>query len=177
MYGRYKPDISTRKLAVLAADGIDMLSVRKVMQELAEAGVQCKVIALHLGQIGTASGRTLPVDYTFNNTSSVLFDAVLVPGGAACAQELCRLGLAVHFVLEAYKHCKPICAVNEGASLLATLGFSLPTQKDTALSVPTPGVVLADSSKAIEGQISSEFIAALAQHRHWDRVNLDAVPS
>lgn len=176
MMGRYKPDISTRKLAVLATDGIDMLSVRKVLQELTEAGVQCKVIAPHLGQIGTASGRTLPVDYTFSNTSSVLFDAVLVPGGAACAEELCRLGLAVHFVLEAYKHCKPICAINEGTSLLGTLGFSLSTQKDTALTVPTPGVVLADSSKAIEGQISSEFIAALAQHRHWDRVNVEAVP-
>lgn len=177
MVGRYKPDISTRKLAVLATDGIDMLSVRKVLQELTEAGVQCKVIAPHLGQIGTASGRTLPVDFTFSNTSSVLFDAVLLPGGATCAQELSRLGLAVHFVLEAYKHCKPICAINEGTSLLSTLGFSLSTQKDTALTVPTPGVVLADSAKAIEGQISSEFMAALAQHRHWDRVNVDSVPA
>lgn len=176
MVGRYKPDISTRKLAVLAADGIDMLSVRKVLQELMEAGVQCKVVGPHLGQLGTASGRTLPVDYTFTNTSSVLFDAVLVPGGAACADELSRLGLAVHFVLEAYKHCKPLCAINEGTSLLSTLGFSLSTQKDTAVTVPTPGVMLADSGKAMEGQISSEFIAALAQHRHWDRVNLDAVP-
>ena len=176
MVGRYKPDISTRKLAVLATDGIDMLSVRKVLQELTEAGVQCKVIAPHLGHIGTASGRTLPVDYTFSNTSSVLFDAVLVPGGAACAEELCRLGLAVHFVLEAYKHCKPICAINEGTQLLSTLGFSLSAQKDTALTVPTPGVVLADSSKAIEGQISSEFMAALAQHRHWDRLNVEFVP-
>lgn len=176
MMGRYKPDINTRKLAVLATDGVDMLSVRKVLQELTEAGVQCKVIAPHLGKIGTASGRTLPVDYTFSNTSSVLFDAVLVPGGLACAEELCRLGLAVHFVLEAYKHCKPICAINEGTRLLSTLGFSLSTQKDMALTVPTPGVVLADSGKAIEGQISSEFMAALAQHRHWDRVNVESVP-
>ncbi len=176
MVGRYKPEISTRKLAVLATDGIDMLSVRRVLQELTEAGVQCKVVAPHLGQVGTASGRTLPVDFTFNNTSSVLFDAVLVPGGAACAEELCRLGLALHFVLEAYRHCKPICAINEGTSLLSTLGFTLSTQKDSAVTVPTPGVLLADSSKAIEGQISAEFIAALAQHRHWDRVNVEAVP-
>jgi catalase len=177
MLGRYKPDIHTRKVAVLAADGMDMTSFRRVMQELSDAGLQCKVVAPHLGHIGTASGRTLAVDFTFSNTSSVMFDAVLIPGGMASADELCRLGLAVHFALEAYKHCKPICAINEGVRLLSTLGFSQSQQKDTALTVPTPGVVIANSQKAIEGQISQEFITAMLQHRHWDRVNLDSVPA
>jgi catalase len=59
--GRYKPDISTRKVAVLAAVGIDMISVRRVMQELTDAGLQCQVVAPHLGHIGTASCRTLAV--------------------------------------------------------------------------------------------------------------------
>ncbi len=177
MHGRYKSDIHTRKVAVLAADGMDMISVRRVMQELTDAGVQCQVVAPHLGHIGTATGRTLAVDFTFSNTSSVMFDAVLIPGGMASADELCRLGLAVHFALEAYKHCKPICAINDGARLLSTLGFSLSQQKDTALTVPTPGVVIADSQKAIEGQIGQAFMTAMLQHRHWDRLNLDSVPA
>jgi catalase len=177
MVGRYKPDISTRKVAVLAADGLDMISVRRVMQELTDAGLQCQVVAPHLGHIGTASGRTLAVDFTFSNTSSVMFDAVLLPGGVASADELCRLGSAVHFALEAYKHCKPICAINEGVRLLSSLGFSMSQHKDTALTLPTPGVVIADSQKAIEGQISQAFIAAILQHRHWDRINLDSVPA
>lgn len=177
MVGRYKPDISTRKVAVLVAGGVDMVSVRRVMQELSDAGLQCKVVAPHLGQIGTASGRTLAVDFTFNNTSSVMFDAVLIPGGIASTDELCRNGSAVHFALEAYKHCKPICAINEGVRLLSSLGFSLSQHKDTALTIPTPGVVIADSQQAIEGQISQEFMAAMRQHRHWDRVNLESVPA
>ena len=177
MVGRYKPDISTRKVAVLVAGGMDMISVRRVMQELSDAGLQCKVVAPHLGHIGTASGRTLTVDFTFSNTSSVMFDAVLIPGGIASTDELCRNGSAVHFALEAYKHCKPICAINEGVRLLSTLGFSQSQQKDTALTVPTPGVVVANSLKAIEGQISQEFMTAMLQHRHWDRVNLDSVPA
>jgi catalase len=37
--------------------------------------------------------------------------------------------------------------------------------------------MLADSLKAVEGQISQEFVAAMGQHRHWDRANLDAVPA
>jgi catalase len=102
---------------------------------------------------------------------------VLIPGGSGSASALCQLGVAVHFVLEAYKHCKPICAVNEGTRLLATLGFSLSTQKGVALTVPTPGLVLADSQKTAEGEITHEFIAAIALHRHWDRVNVDAIPA
>jgi catalase len=61
--------------------------------------------------------------------------------------------------------------------LLATLGFSLSTQKGVALTVPTPGLVLADSQKTAEGEITQEFIAAIALHRHWDRVNVDAIPA
>jgi catalase len=177
MAGRYRPDISTRKVAVLVADGMDMISVRRVMQELTDSGLQCQVVAPHLGHIGTASGRTLAVDFSFNNTSSVMFDALLLPGGVASAETLCRLGLAVHFVLEAYKHCKPICAINEGARLLSSLGFSMSEKKDTALTVPTPGVVIADGQKAIEGEISQAFIKAMLQHRHWDRINLESVPA
>ena len=177
MLGRYKPDIRTRKVAVLVADGMDMVSVKRVMQELTETGLQCQVVAPHLGCVGTASGRTLAVDFSFSNTSSVMFDAVLLPGGEASADELCRLGAALHFALEAYKHCKPICAINEGVRLLGSLGFSMSPQKDSTLTIPTPGVVIADSQKALEGEISQAFIAAMLQHRHWDRVNLDAVPA
>ena len=177
MVGRFPSDIKTRKVAVLASDGIDTLSVRRVLQELTDAGLQCKVIAPHLGQIGTASGRAMAVDFTFSNTSSVMFDAVLVPGGPTSIEELCGMGMAVHFVLEAYKHCKPICAINEGVGLLKTLGFSQSQDKQTALTVPTPGVIIADSLKAVEGQISQEFMTAIALHRHWDRVNVDAVPA
>lgn len=177
MVGRYKPDIRTRKVAVLAADGIDMISVKRVIQELTAAGLHCKVIGPHLGHVASATGRTLAADYTFSNTASVMFDAVLIPGGVASADELCRLGSAVHFALEAYKHCKPICAINEGVLLLSALGFSMGMQKETAISVPTPGVVIADSQRALQGQISQAFIAAMLQHRHWDRINLDSVPA
>ncbi len=167
----------TRRLAVLVADGVDMVSVRKTLQELAEAGIVHKVVGPHLGSVGTASGRTVPVDLCLASTASVLFDAVLLPGGADCAQALLRTGAALHFVLEAYQHCKPLCAVNEGALLLSSLGFSLEPARGTALSIPTPGVILADSHKAQELEISGEFIAAIAAQRHWDRLHLDAVPA
>jgi catalase len=177
MVGNYPPDVHTRRLAVLVADGVDMAAVRRLLQELGEAGVQHRIIAPHLGYVGTATGRTLAVNQSFSSATSVMFDAVLVPGGAPSAQTLAQLGGAIHFVLEAYKHGKPICAVNEGVGLLATLGFSLSTTQPVALSVPTPGVLLADSHRAQEGEISQAFIHAIGLHRHWDRLNVDAVPA
>jgi catalase len=107
---------------------------------------------------------------------SVMFDAVLIPGGGQSAATLGAMGEAVHFVLEAYKHCKTICAVNDGAQLLATLGFSLGKDPE-AVSVPTPGVIIADARKVMDGQVSQDLLAAIALHRHWDRLNVDAIPA
>ncbi|MDO9404256.1 MAG: catalase [Polaromonas sp.] len=170
--------IQTRKIAILVADGVEPATIKRVQQDLIDAGAVCKVVGPHLGSVATAGGRALAVDFTFTNMPSVMFDAVLIPGGAAHAAALAQVGDAVHFVLEAYKHCKPICAINEGANLLNTLGFSLDAARgpDTILS-PTAGVLLADSRSTAEGQVSQEFITAIAQHRHWDRLNVDAIPA
>ena len=89
---------------------------------------------------------------------------------------LSGLGDAIHFVLEAYKHCKTICAINSGAQLLGSLGFSLAEDSQT-VQTPASGVIIADARKVLDGQVSQDFIAALALHRHWDRLNIDAVPA
>lgn len=99
---------------------------------------------------------------------SIMFDAVLIPGGALSAKALCGMGEAVHFVLEAYKHCKAICALNEGVQLLGSLGISQGKNPEL-ITTPAAGVLVADARKVVEGQISQEFIAAIALHRHWER--------
>ena len=105
-----------------------------------------------------------------------MFDAVLIPGGAQSATALCAIGDAVHFVLEAYKHCKTICALNEGVQLLASLGLTAGKNADQ-VALPAAGVLVADARKVLDGHISVEFISAIAQHRHWDRAGVDAVPA
>jgi catalase len=112
------------------------------------------------------------VSHTFANMPSVMFDAVLVPGGAACAQALTANGDAVHFMLEAYRHCKSICVIGEGAQLLRTLGLGA-GQGGPAI----PGVVVGRNDPPARAQLAQEFIAAIARHRHWTRPNLDAVPA
>ena len=176
MQVRVGGSIKTRKIAVLVADGVEPATVKRIQADLLEAGAVCKIVGPHLGNVSTSSGRQLQVDHTFVNMPSVMFDAVLIPGGIESAKALCAMGDAVHFVLEAYKHCKPICTVNEGVQLLASLGFSQDKNADV-ISQPAAGVLITDSRKVPDGQISLDFIAAIALHRHWDRLNVDAVPA
>jgi len=176
MVGRPGGNARTRKVAILVADGVEAAALKRLQQDLVDAGAQCKLVGPQLGAVSTSSGRQLMVDHTFTNMPSVMFDAVVIPGGNQSAATLSAMGEAVHFVLEAYKHCKTICAVNDGAQLLATLGFSLGKDPE-AVSVPTPGVMLADARKVTDGQVSRDLLAAIAQHRHWDRLNVDAIPA
>lgn len=168
--------VKTRKVAILVANGVESAPLRRIQHDLTEAGALCKLVAQHLGTVSTASGRQLAVDHTFANMPSVMFDAVLIPGGALSAATLSGLGEAVHFVLEAYKHCKTICAVNDGVQLLGTLGFSQGKNPEL-VTVPTAGVLIADGRKVLDGQVSQDFMAAIALHRHWDRLNIDAIPA
>ncbi|MGB4116288.1 MAG: catalase [Polaromonas sp.] len=176
MQGKPANGIKTRKVAVLVADGVEPATFKQIVQDLTSAGAVCKVVGPHLGTVSTASGKQLPVDHTFGNMPSIMFDAVLIPGGAQSATAMCAMGDAVHFVLEAYKHCKTICALNEGVQLLATLGLKAGKNPDQ-VALPAAGVLVADARKVLDGQISVELISAIAQHRHWDRAGVDAVPA
>ena len=167
--------IKTRQVAILAMDGIDSASLKPIREALEQAGAQCKVVGPRLGTLTSASRRQLEIDATFQNTPSVMFDAVLVPAGAPGAEALAHNGDAVHFVLEAYKHCKAVCTVGEGVQLLATLGIGTDAKAYPAgvVVASTPTTNLGDNTAALK--IAHDFIAAIAKHRHWDRVNVDAV--
>ena len=163
--------IATRKVAVLVSDGVEVGALKAIQNVLHAAGATTKVIAARLGFVSTSSGQQLPVDHTFTNMPSVMFDAVLVPAGAASAQALVQNGEAVHFVLEAYKHCKAICVIGEGVQLLASLGFG--AEGGPAV----PGVVVGKNDPAGRPQMAQDFATAIGKHRHWTRPNVDAVPA
>ncbi len=103
-----------RKVAILAADGVATAEVTALLEALKAAGAQGVVVGPHLGSLGNGVEATM----TFANTSSVLFDAVYVPGGAESVKALLGMGDARVFVDEAYKHAKPIAAVAAGVELL-----------------------------------------------------------
>ncbi|WP_295850505.1 catalase [uncultured Xylophilus sp.] len=170
-----KRGIQTRKVAVLAADGVDVVSLRPVQQALADAGAECLVVAPRLGSVATAGGRRFDVHATFAAMPSVMFDAVLVAGGKDSADALAQLGDAVHFVLEAYKHGKAICAIGDGAALLKWLGIAAGASGEALAQ--HPGVVLGAAQAEAAETTAPAFIAAIGEHRHWDRPLAESIPA
>lgn len=156
----------TRRVAILAADGVDGAAVATIRGHLAAAGATGDVIAPHLGQLTSTSGAPLAVDKTLLTTASVMYDAVYVPGGAGSIASLRLNGDALHFVEETYRHYKPLAATNAGTALLtAALAASVPDV------LSEPGVIAGTSPDTA----GAAFVSALIQHRFWNRRHSSAV--
>jgi catalase len=110
MANTIKDTAKTRKVAILAADGVDTAAVETMQKALTAAGAVAKVIAPRGGALTGRRGARIPVDFSLLTVGSVLFDAVFVPGGAESVKTLKADAMAVLFVNEAYKHARgPNC--------------------------------------------------------------------
>jgi catalase len=159
-----KDSVKSRIVAVLATDGVKSTQLNAIKKALQAGGAMAKIIATHNGHIKDDKGLAVKVDFTFLTSASVLFDAVYIPGGAASAKAILAEADALHFVTEAFKHCKAIGASAEGISVLEASQIPL-GKKGT---IP-PGVIL-------DGQ-PADFINAVAQHRFWEREKKPDVPA
>ena len=170
-----KDNIQTRKIAFLAADGVDLTAVNAMKKALTGAGAVVKIVAPHLGYLKTTGGgetkTELKIDFSFLTTASVLFDAVYVPGGEKSVAALKGEADAIHFINEAYKHCKAIAANGAGVELIRASHINAVKNPDDV----DAGLVLNEDPKA--QKIADAFIVAIAQHRHWEREQMPTVPA
>ena len=167
MANTVKDSIKTRKIAILAADGFDDEAVFNMKKALTDAGAQAKFVAPRLGLLKSAKGAEVKADFSLLTASSVMFDAVYIPGGDS-VKALQQHVEALEFLQETYKHCKTIAATGAGAELIRACG-STNGAKDTERkeAVGDEGVIIAGDDQV--GKIAGEFIRAIAQHRHWSR--------
>ena len=169
MANTIKDTIKTRQIAVLAADGVDDVSLNKMKQALIAAGAQTHIIAPHLGNITSEKNKQIKVDQSFLTAASVLFDAVYLPGGQKSSVALQKESDAIHFINEAYKHCKAIAAEAEGVELLYKTAAGIKMKDKTDKILLAKGVLINRTPK--------EFIKAIAQHRFWEREKPGKVPA
>jgi catalase len=164
MANTVKDSIKTRKIAILAADGFDAVAFSSMKQALTAAGAQAKVVAPRLGALRSANGDEVQIDFSLFTASSVIFDAVYVPGGEQSVTALKAEANALHFINEAYKHCKTIAAIGAGIDLLRASHLGA-----------EEGVIVGRDEESRE--LAAEFIRALARHRHWSREMKAQVPA
>lgn len=172
MQNTVKDTIKSRRVAILVADGVNSDEVAQIKDTLTSGGAQVVVIAKFLGTVKGANGDNLQVDQNAITASSVLFDAVFVPGGQH-VETLKQEGAAVHFISEAYKHCKTIGAAGEGVELL--LEAKVRAAEATGSGAEKGVVVAADFSSSPD--FIDKFIQAIAQHRHWNRGEKEMIPA
>jgi catalase len=150
----------TRKIAILTADGCDDDDLNVMLQALTGQGVLAKIIAPRLGHLRTSTGNLVKIHFSFLTASSVLFDAVYVPGGEPSVAALKRDPAVLEFIFEAYKHAKAIAASGAGTRLFDAGGFANePLRKDEAIVF---------SEKASD-DFAAKFLAAVGKHRNWRR--------
>jgi catalase len=160
MANTIKDTIISRKIAILTADGTNGTQVDKMKKALAGAGAVVEIIAPKLGEVSTEKGVSIPVDKTLMTVSSVLYDAVYIPGGSKAIAALAQKPDAVDFISLANKHCKPVAFEEDADPLIqkTSIGDDMRAKKSLA------GIV---SGK--EKDLSRDFIKAIAQHRFWER--------
>ena len=119
-------DISGRKVAVLATDGVEQVELTEPVKALREAKADVVVIAPHGGQIQGMNhhdkGDMLKVDKELGSVSPETFDALVLPGGVANPDTLRTIPEAVAFVRHFVQSDKPIAAICHGPWTLIEAG-------------------------------------------------------
>lgn len=122
-YAPKKPTIASRRVAILVANGFNMVEVEAVRAKLASEKATTWIIGPQRGKIYAALdgkpdvGACLVADHHFEGQRSTLFDAVYIPSGSEHAKTLNESGRVIHWIREAFGHCKAIGAVGEGSLL------------------------------------------------------------
>jgi len=177
-----KNTIKTRRIAIIAANGYNHNDVSQVMQALEAGGAKAHIISKHQGMLKSSSGESIEVDKSYVTTASVFYDAVYIPGGKENVETLKMQGDAIHFVNEAFRHCKPLGATGEGVELLKAanlpdIQFAGKESADKEIPlISDKGVVTAVNGED-RSAFNESFTAAIAKHRHWDREKKEQVPA
>ncbi|KAF9466251.1 catalase [Collybia nuda] len=194
-YAPKEPTIATRRIAILLADGFNYTEVQAIRAVLASSKAVNFIIGPRRGKIH-AAGQTMGssagiiVDHHFEGQRSTLFDAILIPSGAEHIKTLAANGRVVHWIREAFGHCKAIGAIGEAVTFvrhslnLPELDFAddsdavvssygvVTTGKYVATSAAVDVLAIAPSSKGF----ASSFAFEISKHRCFER-ELDGLVS
>lgn len=169
-----KNSIRSRKVAILAADGVNEENVRAMTEALEEKGATAEIVSVKLGFITGENDTVLPVRKSFLTDTSVFYDAVYVPGGTINAATIEGDANAVHFLNEAFKHCKAIAADESAMQVLEATYFSGKLQKDNnGEMIFEEGLFISDDMVSL----TENFIEAIARHRFWEREAARRIPA
>jgi protease I len=108
-----------RRIAILAADGVERVELEQPRQALDDAGARTEVVSLDSGEIQArdhdlADAGTFAVDQVVDAVSVDDYDALLLPGGTVNPDKLRMEPTAVQFVRDFVESGKPVASICHG---------------------------------------------------------------
>lgn len=173
MANTVKGTIKTRQIAFLVADGVDARSLSSMKSSLEAQGAVVKIIAPNAGSITDTAGKSIKVDHSFLTFASVFVDALYIPTGEKSVQKLKQISKAIHFIDEAFLHCKAIAADGKGIDLIKMSYVAHYLKKDPN-ELKDLGLL---TGKFSDKKMTKSFIHAIGQHRFFEREKLGEIPA
>lgn len=173
MANTVKASIQTRLIAILVADGVNADSVSAMQAALRAEGAMVDIIAPRLGTVTAANNDLITVNQSFLTAASVFYDAVYVPGGTNSVATLEGSPDPIHFLNEAFRHCKAIAADEEARQVLEATYFGRKIGGRRLGNSREEGVIIEQNNKTL----ITHFKEAIATHRFWEREKPRRVPA
>ncbi|WP_254276716.1 catalase [Halomonas sp. 3H] len=152
--------IRTRQIAVLVEEGVHHASLVSLHEALTDAGAVVHFVGPRVGMFVGDSGEKIEANRSMENSPGFLFDALVVPDGSEAIRALAGNGHTMAFIIDQFRHCKPILALGAGRELLESAGLGSVLDEDE-------GILMADAVDTAE--IAPAFIDVVAAHRYLAR--------
>ncbi|WP_419870863.1 catalase [Chryseobacterium sp. CT-SW4] len=159
MQNTVKNTIASRVIGFIMGNGVDADQVSQLKSKIEEQGARVQIIATSMAPVKTNNGDTLTPQHSLTSTASVCFDALYICPGEDSTKELSapeNKHLTLHFINEAYKHCKTIYFGEGTDTLYKSSNVAYKKHED-------PAIVTASDQNG-----GDKFIKAIAQHRVWE---------
>jgi protease I len=183
-------ELSGKKVAILAADGVERVELEQPRDAVTDAGADVELLSIHDGEIAARDhdledAGTFSVDGLVSEASVGDYDALLLPGGTVNPDQLRMNDDAVGFVREFFESGKPIGTICHGPWTLVEAGVvagrTLTSWPSVRTDLRNAGATVLDQEVVVdEGLVSSrspddlpafcaKIVEEFAEGRHADR--------
>lgn len=156
--------LNGKKIAILAADGVEKVELERPRAALEQAGAAVQVVSLKAGEIQARNhdlepAGTVPVDRVVADVSVDEFDGLVLPGGTVNPDKLRLDGSAVAFVRDFVNSGKPVGAICHGPWTLveadAVRGRTVTSYPSIRTDLRNAGAQVVDEEVVVDGNLIS----------------------
>jgi len=154
-------DLTGRKVAVLAADGVEQVELTAPWQALKEARAEVVLVSMKPGSIQgyirEEKADTFDVDRVVGDVTARDFDALVIPGGQRSTEALRANSDAVDLVRGFMEADKPVAAICHAPRILveagAVQGRTLTSHAEIADSIREAGGAWVDKQAQVDQKL------------------------